>query len=255
MNKACENSRLLLSGYLDSALSEPEREAVEQHLSQCSDCRALLKQYREIAAVLRTIDDEIEPPEHFAEGVMDKIRTEKRRRRRRLSAVAACAAVALVTLSLLPRIGISLSADDAKSDCSTDMAASEYAEEKALPKGNASLFGTSFDGSQTIAAGAAKSPSVAESSAPVETASVEADYARAHSVIKLYGAERRDYLIADAQELCYDADGVCIGYLLPMEKLEELTALLDQSGAAYEVLLAEDAQTFYLSYEGGEHDG
>ncbi len=49
----CERIHPLLAGYVDRELSDLERQAVEQHVSECADCRALLDEQRAAADAYR----------------------------------------------------------------------------------------------------------------------------------------------------------------------------------------------------------
>lgn len=46
-----EDIQMMLAGYVDDELSDVERRAVEEHLVGCAECRALLNEQREAAAV------------------------------------------------------------------------------------------------------------------------------------------------------------------------------------------------------------
>jgi anti-sigma factor RsiW len=52
-----EHARAQLSAYLDGALGEPERLAVEGHLGTCADCRARLAELRATASLIRSLPE------------------------------------------------------------------------------------------------------------------------------------------------------------------------------------------------------
>jgi anti-sigma factor RsiW len=54
-----EHPRAQLSAYLDGALGQPERAAVEGHLGSCADCRARLGELRATASLIRSLPDPV----------------------------------------------------------------------------------------------------------------------------------------------------------------------------------------------------
>jgi len=54
-----EHPRAQLSAYLDGALGEPERRAVEGHLGSCADCRTRLGELRATASLIRSLPDPV----------------------------------------------------------------------------------------------------------------------------------------------------------------------------------------------------
>jgi anti-sigma factor RsiW len=54
-----DHPRARLSAYLDGALGEPERAAVEGHLGSCADCRARLGELRATASLIRSLPDPV----------------------------------------------------------------------------------------------------------------------------------------------------------------------------------------------------
>ncbi len=54
-----DHPRAQLSAYLDGALGEPERVAVEGHLGSCTDCRARLGELRATASLIRSLPDPV----------------------------------------------------------------------------------------------------------------------------------------------------------------------------------------------------
>jgi anti-sigma factor RsiW len=63
-----------LSEYLDGELNEVDREAIEQHLARCAECRSTLEQLRSVVREAGALRDE--PPEHSIwEGIAVRIGT------------------------------------------------------------------------------------------------------------------------------------------------------------------------------------
>src|SRR6266851_4897429 len=56
---ATEHVRAQLSAYLDGALGDAERTAVEGHLAACPDCRARLGELRATASLIRALPDPV----------------------------------------------------------------------------------------------------------------------------------------------------------------------------------------------------
>ncbi|HYR94118.1 MAG TPA: zf-HC2 domain-containing protein [Methylomirabilota bacterium] len=54
-----DHPRAQLSAYLDGALGEPERVAVEGHLGSCADCRLRLGELRATASLIRSLPDPV----------------------------------------------------------------------------------------------------------------------------------------------------------------------------------------------------
>jgi len=63
----------LISAHADDELTESDRTRVEEHLSGCENCSALLELYREISAA--SIDSCLPAPEALCSGVMAKIQS------------------------------------------------------------------------------------------------------------------------------------------------------------------------------------
>ncbi len=98
---SCDRYLELLSARLDGALTEQEERELEEHLAVCPDCRAAGAQLAALRDAFGELED-IPAPEGFAEGVMDRVRAEKkivplfrRSRFRALAGLAACAALAI----------------------------------------------------------------------------------------------------------------------------------------------------------------
>ena len=94
----CNKYLELLALRLDSGLTGEEEKALEAHLAVCPDCRAAGAQLAALQEGFPELE-EIEAPEGFAQGVMDRIREEarpkviplfKRPQVRALAGLAAC---------------------------------------------------------------------------------------------------------------------------------------------------------------------
>ncbi len=95
---SCDKYLELLSARLDGALTGEEERELEFHLAVCPGCRAAGAQLAALQGAFPELE-EIEAPEGFAQGVMDRIRAEekprviplfKRPQVRALAGLAAC---------------------------------------------------------------------------------------------------------------------------------------------------------------------
>lgn len=93
---ACDQFLELLSAQLDGALTEEEERELEEHLAACPDCRAVGAQLSALQGAFPELE-EVPAPEGFTQGVMDRIRAEKkviplfkRPQFRALAGLAAC---------------------------------------------------------------------------------------------------------------------------------------------------------------------
>lgn len=73
----CKKIKKLLQLYIDNALTFGEKQMVEEHLKECSTCRAELKSLSSIVKMIESLP-EISPPSGFTEKVMSKISQVKR---------------------------------------------------------------------------------------------------------------------------------------------------------------------------------
>ena len=103
----------LISAYADGELTESDKKRLEDHMSACESCSALLELYREISVAAG--ESQVPAPESLCSNVMEKIlsedasRTDGAAKKRKLMRVimsryvpiAACLAIVLLTL---PRI-------------------------------------------------------------------------------------------------------------------------------------------------------
>lgn len=77
-----EEVRERLSDYLEDALSEEERAAVQAHLADCAQCRAECEALRETLSMLSSLG-RVQAPDGFAASVRHKMRRRGRRMRRK----------------------------------------------------------------------------------------------------------------------------------------------------------------------------
>ena len=61
--KSCQDLEQLLGDFVDGETTPDERRRVEQHLAECSGCRAVVEQTRALLAATATLDREIPPAE------------------------------------------------------------------------------------------------------------------------------------------------------------------------------------------------
>ena len=73
----CKKIKKLLQLFIDNALTFSEKEMVEEHLKECSTCRAELKSLSSIVKMVGSLP-EISPSPDFTEKVMSKISQVKR---------------------------------------------------------------------------------------------------------------------------------------------------------------------------------
>lgn len=91
-----EYYRMLVSAAIDGEATEAELAELEEHIAGCPECAALLEAYKSVGSELAV---EAEPPAKLAEGVMYRVKNEKKKRRfafGRFTAIAAAAIVVIV---------------------------------------------------------------------------------------------------------------------------------------------------------------
>lgn len=100
----CDRYWELISAQLDGGLAPEEAEELEAHLAACPACRA---EQSRLAAIQIAFGDleEVEAPEGFAQGVMERIRAEEKKviplfRRPQFRALAGLAACAVLVVGL-----------------------------------------------------------------------------------------------------------------------------------------------------------
>ncbi len=119
----CERYDIMLNAYVDGALSDTDREALEAHLRDCAECRSYLELLRTVHTELR--EDLPQPPKKLAEGIMYKIGLEQRRRRFAYGRWTAIAAVLCIAVFGVVRLSgntmkASNKADTAMTMCAAD---------------------------------------------------------------------------------------------------------------------------------------
>ena len=250
--RSCEEYTLALSAFVDEELNDAERAEILAHLEVCEGCRAYLA---ELAAMHAAFDEmeEFDAPEGFLGGVMARVRETPKKRTHRTAwvSLAACAALAVVVLGgplRAQRDAVMTAASGAVPETAMaepqECAEEEYEDEFASVQ-NAPMTMMTCDN----AASAEKAVSETEDFAAGEIAELP------RSVVFVYGAAREDYLIEEATNFSYYADGTTAGYDLPVEKLDEFLALLDADGLTYESSVAKQATTFYVQYEEAGENG
>ena len=166
---ACGRYHELLSARLDGLLTVEEERGLEDHLALCPACRAVGSR---LAAIQTAFDDleEVQAPEGFAQGVMDRIRAEgkpkvlplfKRPQVRALAGLAACLVLVfgLYGMSYKQEPGdMMLKARGVQRD-----AAAEDGEE---PEANAALVGPDSEDVPQVAAYAAPEAQGLEKAVP-----------------------------------------------------------------------------------------
>ena len=170
----CERCLEQLSARLDGELPAGEAAELEAHLAQCSSCRARAQQLEQLHGDFPALE-ELEAPAGFAQGVMDRVRTERpagrliplfrRPQFKALAGLAACAALCIGlygagqlgnTAPDLGEIGTdssiglySLAPEAAGENSGT--APAQYDAYGAAPRANAALVDPEAEGAQTDA--------------------------------------------------------------------------------------------------------
>ena len=99
----CDKHLERLSAWLDGALTQEEERELREHLARCPSCREVQEQLSALRDGFGELE-ETEPPEGFAQGVMERIREEarpkviplfKRPQFRALAGLAACLVLAV----------------------------------------------------------------------------------------------------------------------------------------------------------------
>ncbi|MBR6312105.1 MAG: zf-HC2 domain-containing protein [Oscillospiraceae bacterium] len=90
-----EYYRMLVSAAVDGEATEAELAELNEHIAGCPECAALLEAYTAVGAELA---DEAEPPAKLAEGVMFRVKNEKKKRRFAFGRFTAIAAAAIVII-------------------------------------------------------------------------------------------------------------------------------------------------------------
>lgn len=150
-----DDSKAILSAYLDGELSDIEREEVLAHLESCAECRDYLAELTALRAALGEME-EYDAPEGFAAGVLTRLHEEEKTDSkatkalkmpwRRWAALAACAAVVVLAVTVLPN--------------TLRMGKSE--PDNAAPAAQAPMLAESFATTENTAADAGAAPEESE---------------------------------------------------------------------------------------------
>lgn len=253
--KPCDDYTLALSAFVDGELSDTERAALLNHLTECEGCRAYLAELSAMRDAFGEMEEE-HAPEGFAESVMARLHEEKhpaRRSRKGWAGLAACAAVVLLAVSVLP--GLTGQKKDAEAPMAQEQmvmsAPAEGAEDAAAETAPAPEE-TDGAGSNEGKAPAAWEKTNEPGASAADNAAPEAEAEEPMSVLVVYGEGAEEYLAAHAEGYTYDADGEPAEYILPPGELEELEEKLDELGLSYEEACLPD-QTFHVQIvPGGE---
>ena len=90
-----EHYKLLVSAVIDGEATDEERAELAAHIAECPECAALLEAYSAVGAELA---DGVEPPAKLAEGIMYRVKNEKKKRRFAFGRFTAIAAAAIVII-------------------------------------------------------------------------------------------------------------------------------------------------------------
>lgn len=95
----CNEALILLSGHIDKANTEQEEAALQAHLAECADCRALLKAYEDIDEGVAELS--VPAPEGLVSAVMEKIGTPAKKTRSPWRSIGVSAGLVAAVLVLL----------------------------------------------------------------------------------------------------------------------------------------------------------
>lgn len=131
----CERITELLSAALDDELSQQEAVELKKHLEVCPDCRELEAQLAALREPLFNME-ELQAPEGFASGVMERIRMAEEKkakvipffRRPQVRALAGLAACAVLCVGLMkPELFSGMGADNAAAEIAQETTAAAAA--------------------------------------------------------------------------------------------------------------------------------
>lgn len=97
----CDEALILISGSIDGQNTQQEEAALQAHLSECPECRALLQAYRDIDG--NVADMNVPAPEALLPDIMERIKAEQKRKKSKpwRSVIAAAGLVAAVFAVLI----------------------------------------------------------------------------------------------------------------------------------------------------------
>lgn len=132
--RSCGEYELLISAFLDGALSGEERVELADHLTACPACQ---QYFDDLVAMHDAFDrEEIPVPEGFAQGVMSRVRETPQSgkvihfpRWRRWTALAACCALVAVGVWSVYRQGSGVASQTAMADSAMVMSRSAVSED------------------------------------------------------------------------------------------------------------------------------
>ena len=81
----CDESRVLLHGYLDEELDPAGSLAFEAHLASCKDCRKELEKYKNLGAAVRNTAEYFTAPQELRNAIVAELRPTRERAARGLS--------------------------------------------------------------------------------------------------------------------------------------------------------------------------
>ena len=261
--RTCEDVREAVSAWLDGELDPQIEAGMLEHTSDCEECRSFLEICRVMSDELTL--DEAPLPETLIPGVMRRlaeerqtaetgtgtVRTGDRRRTYRRIAAWACAAACLALVIIAGPWNWRAGSSGSKADMAADMAVNETEAwpadggkaETAPAAADAGTYGQSdeakyemYDADDAeVATEEAKEafPDMpAEDSAPAawRADALLGDYA---AVITVYG-DVPESVLALSEGMEETPDGTA--WLIPPDMAEELSAVLEKSGVAYEWL-------------------
>src|SRR5271163_2589303 len=103
----CNESHVLLHGYLDGELDPSGSLAFEAHLASCKDCGPELQRYKDLGAAVRNTAEYFTAPQDLRSAIVSQLRPSPRKAARRFSRspvwqvlVGAVAAVLIATVGL-----------------------------------------------------------------------------------------------------------------------------------------------------------
>ena len=88
----CDEWKYFLQDYVDGDLSEKARNAIDGHLSDCTDCFNEARTHKQIGDGLASLP-QLDPPEDLVERVMDRLEPRVGNWKRELIRIAAAAVI------------------------------------------------------------------------------------------------------------------------------------------------------------------
>lgn len=240
----CDRYIEWISAQLDGELTADQERELERHLALCPSCRELRSQLAAAHAAFAQLD-EVEAPEGFARGVMDRIQAQERQKanvvplfkRPQIRALASVAACAVLCVGLYQN-GLFQRADQPQG---TMPAAFSVSEEEAAPQTAAASSPADVSVTGALAAEPKQDVSVnahlTEPDSDALTAAQEKDRSDGTRTYEVAGQTVDAVLTLPAlpegagvdQEWRTDEAGRPV-YILTGAQMEELMALAEQQG-------------------------